>query len=1006
MSLNRYDLATNGLLSTRKDKTMNRDLHRLWILLLFQCCLSGAVLLVPTHVHAEVNGMDLTGQETGFSSTLYNSTNGLPTSEANDIVQTDNGLIWIGSYSGLIRYDGNEFYRFDSSTGVSSVVCLYEDSRQRLWIGTNDNGIALYEDGEFRFFDKQNGLRSSSIRSIAEDGNGNILMATTAGIAWLDKNETIHMIKDPQINGKYICKLSQDAAGTIYGVTLDGELFTIVDLEIDAFYKKTDLGYGDVKCVSPDPANPGYVYIGMDNSAILYGDLKNEFGRYRVLNAAPQTYINDIYPTGSMVWVCADNGIGYLDPSMRYHTIDKLPLTSSVDSALIDEEGNAWFTSSRQGVMKISPSHFIDLNRVAEMENTVVNTTCLFGEDLYIGTDQGLYILNHKYEQVSNDLTELLADIRIRCILTDTQNQLWICTYSEYGLICYHADGTYETYNENNGLASNHVRLVKELSDGSILVSCSGGVHRIYKGIVGRHFDARTGINNTEILTIEEGKNGVLYFGSDGNGIYRIDGEEVTCLTEDDGLTSDVIMRIKKDPVRPDLYWIISSNSIAYMKDDQITTVTRFPYSNNFDLYFDGANGAWVLSSNGVYVTNVDSMLHGEAPQYTLYDVNCGLSHIATANSFSCLDPEGNLYISGTDGVTLINIHSIENDSDQVRLVIPYVEFDGKLVMRNEWDTIHIPPRCKRLTIYAYALTYSTKNPRVSCYLEGFDDEPQTMSHIEMKPVDYTNLESGEYVYHLALIDTLTGGEERSISVTFIKDKAFYEFLWFKLLMAALVLTVIICAANLHTRRKTEALLKKQKEDEIIIDQIIQAFAKCIDMKDDYTNGHSFRVAKYTRLLVDKMGYPEQEARHIQHVALLHDIGKISIPDEILHKNSRLTDEEFHKIQEHAQNGYEILKDIQLVPDIAIGAGYHHEHLDGSGYPKGLKGDEIPMIAQIIAVADTFDAMFSTRPYRKQMPIADVIAELRRVSGTQLNGDVVECLASLVDEGVIGNEKC
>lgn len=986
---------------------MNRRMHNfLILLLLFPCCLAGMALLTPAHVHAEVNGMDLTGQDSGFSSTLYNSANGLPTSEANAILQTDNGLIWIGSYSGLIRFDGNEFYRFDSTTGISSVVCLYEDSMKRLWIGTNDNGLAVYEDGGFRFFDKKDGLRSSSIRSIAEDNDGNIVMATTAGIAWLDKDEAIHMVKDPQINGKYICRLSQGEDGTIYGVTLDGELFTIVDLEIDAFYKKTDLGYGDVKCVTPDPANPGYVYIGMDNSAILYGDLKNEFDRYRVLNVAPQTYINDIHPTGSMVWVCADNGIGYLDPSMRYHEIQNIPLNSSIDSVLIDAEGNAWFTSSRQGVLKISPSHFIDLTSVAGIEPAVVNTTCRFGEDLYIGTDKGLYILNSKYEQIENDLTELLKDVRIRCIMADTQDQLWICTYSEYGLICYHSNGTHRSYNEKNGLASNRVRLVKELSDGSILVSCSGGVHRIYKGIVGRHFDARTGINNTEILTMEEGNDGVLYFGSDGNGIYRIDGEDVTCLTEEDGLASDVIMRIKRDPVRTDLIWIITSNSIAYMKHDRITTVKRFPYSNNFDIYFDGANGAWILSSNGIYVTNVDSMLHGKDPQYTLYDINCGLPHITTANSFSCLDPDGNLYISGTDGISLINIHSIENDSDQVRLTVPYVEFDGKLIMRNDWDTVHIPASCKRLTIYGYALTYSTKNPRVSFYLEGFDDKPQTMSQIEMKPVDYTNLESGKYVYHLALIDTLTGGEEQSISVTFIKDKAFYEYLWFKLVTASLVLAVIICISNLHTQRKTAALLKKQKEDEITIDQIIQAFAKCIDMKDEYTNGHSFRVAKYTKLLAEKLGYPEQEATHIQHVALLHDIGKISIPDQILHKNSRLTDEEFHKIQEHAQNGYEILKDIQLVPDIAIGAGYHHEHLDGSGYPKGLKGDEIPMTAQIIAVADTFDAMFSTRPYRKQMPIADVIAELRRVSGTQLNGDVVECLASLVDEGVIGNEKC
>ena len=118
--------------------------------------------------------VDITARDDGYSAVLYDNTNGLPTAEANAIESTRDGFIWIGSYSGLIRYDGNTFERIDSTTGIASVVSLYADSKDRLWIGTNDSGVALMEKGSLKMFTKADGLMSSSIRSITEDEEGNI----------------------------------------------------------------------------------------------------------------------------------------------------------------------------------------------------------------------------------------------------------------------------------------------------------------------------------------------------------------------------------------------------------------------------------------------------------------------------------------------------------------------------------------------------------------------------------------------------------------------------------------------------------------------------------------------------------------------------------------------------------------------------------------------------------------------------------------------------------------
>ena len=180
---------------------------------------------------------------------------------------------------------------------------------------------------------------------------------------------------------------------------------------------------------------------------------------------------------------------------------------------------------------------------------------------------------------------------------------------------------------------------------------------------------------------------------------------------------------------------------------------------------------------------------------------------------------------------------------------------------------------------------------------------------------------------------------------------------------------------------------------------MIEAFAKVIDMKDTYTNGHSTRVAEYTALLAKELGYDDETVEKYYNIALLHDIGKIGIPAEVLNKPGKLTDEEFKIIKSHSAQGFKVLKDISIMPELAIGAGAHHERPDGKGYPKGLSGDEVPRVAQIIGVADTFDAMYSDRPYRKRMNFDKAVSIIKEVSGTQLYPDVVDAFVRLVEKG-------
>ena len=208
---------------------------------------------------------------------------------------------------------------------------------------------------------------------------------------------------------------------------------------------------------------------------------------------------------------------------------------------------------------------------------------------------------------------------------------------------------------------------------------------------------------------------------------------------------------------------------------------------------------------------------------------------------------------------------------------------------------------------------------------------------------------------------------------------------------------------NINSRN--HRFIKKLNDNSILIQEVtlqsITAIANTIDAKDEYTKGHSQRVAEYTYAIARELGLSEKEAADIRYVALLHDIGKIAIPDSILNKAGRLTNDEFAIMKSHSEEGAKILKDIQLLPELDVGAKYHHERYDGTGYPSGLKGDEIPFTARIICVADSYDAMSSNRVYRPRLSDDDILNELERCMGTQFDPEVTAAFIHLLKEGKV-----
>ena len=773
----------------------------------------------------EMAVLDPVSQSVSYSAVVYNNTNGLPTSEANAIVQTAEGAIWIGSYGGLIRYDGNTFEQIDPRLGINSVKCLFVDSRDNLWIGTNDGGLAMMHRGEICFWHESDGLGAAKVNGIAEDTDGNIYVCSK-GIAIITPDMVLYPVDDPLITSAYVDYIKLGADGLLYCTTYEDDVFTLRNGRVVDYFDHSETGILGISCILPDRNDPEKLYIGAEGSVLYHCSLKSSTDAAEYTVISPLSGVNKIEQIGDKIWLCCLNGIGVLDEE-GFHYLEDLPMNDSVVQVIADYEGNLWFASTRRGVMKLVANRFTDLFKRYQLPDRVVNTTCMYQGKLFVGTDTGLLVLNEDgpvsdipvtevktaagKELHSEDLLSLLDGTRIRSVTQDSKNRLWISTTRSLGVVRYDR-GTVIVFGADDGLFSNQTRIVHETMDGSFLVVCTGGLNIIRDDRVVGGYGQADGISNPESLTVCTAPNGDIVVGSNGDGVYIINERGIRCITTQDGLSSGVVMRIKYDPAR-EIFWLITGNAIVVMNTDyEVKVISRFPYANNFDLYENSQGYMWVLSGSGIYVASAEELLTNKDVNPAHFSIANGLPFITTSNSYSALTPDGELYIAGNSGVIKVNIDAPTEEIGDLKMSVSYIDADGVRLYPDDQGAFVIPSSARKLTIYGFVYNYSLNDPLVSCYLEGFDLEPVTVSHSELDPVSYTNLRGGSYRFIMELKDS-KGQYSKQVWVNIIKEKALYEKGWFYLLVGLGLLALIITANHFYVRHRMQILEEKQKEE-------------------------------------------------------------------------------------------------------------------------------------------------------------------------------------------------
>ena len=222
-------------------------------------------------------------------------------------------------------------------------------------------------------------------------------------------------------------------------------------------------------------------------------------------------------------------------------------------------------------------------------------------------------------------------------------------------------------------------------------------------------------------------------------------------------------------------------------------------------------------------------------------------------------------------------------------------------------------------------------------------------------------------------------------------------------IMSAISIIAAIYGFVLQGIIKNQAQITKQRQehDNQIIEQTMKTFSNFIDNKDTYTQGHSTRVAAYVREMAKRMGLDEQTQLNMYYAGLMHDIGKLTVADDVLNKTSRLSNDEWNLIQQHTTNGAMLLKNFTILPEINDAVLYHHERFDGTGYMNRMSGKDIPLVARMVGIADAYDAMNTNRCYRLKFSEERIISELDRCRGKQFDPDIVPYLISMIKDGTI-----
>ena len=793
-----------------------------------------ALLLVMCPLAAPAYAQDLEENSSSYVATVYNERNGLPTGEANAILQTSDGYIWVGSYGGLIRYDGSNFrnYSTEGKLPSASVRSLFEDSEGRLWIGTNDAGVFYMENDEILPVEKPADNSFLIIRDFAEGYSNTIYVASNSGMAMIHGGVLTPCHGD-RIEGETVYTVGVDSYGRVWGRLNSGKCAVVQDnfviqvFDTEAFF---DDGQ-EISCAASDAA--GNIYLGSSGNEVLRlsftGD-SLEISDITVEHIDTQNVSSHnkiIAADDGRMSVCGNYGMCVIEADGSILSFDDSDYASAVNDAIIDYEGNIWFGTTSNGTVKYTKGCFESPNKVAGLEEIAVNAVVKQLDGYYVATDAGVTAYDADWRPVENAFTEIYGEVRVRSLLADSDGGVWVASYDPSASVGRYdpATDTVKAYGPEDGILSSKVRSLLELSDGRIAVGTQEGLNVIKDGEVVQVVGVNDGLEAASTLCILESYDGKILVGSDGNGIYEIDGDSVINHGFNEGLAEGAVLRMLADP-EGNGYFVSAGDSLYYFDGASYEKLAiQKGMGGIFDLYLrDGK--LWTLQNSGIRSYDRAALLAGESPAPTEYTFAHGLTGSINANTWNCLDEDGTLYVSTRNGVSIFRFREVP--SAVPKGIISSVIVDGEVV-ENPTELV-LSANANRMTVDFAALSFTdTAKTGIRYWLEGFAEDETELVNEKSGYISYTNLPGGEYNFHLTIFDPNEPDASVSYEMPISKAKKLQEH---PILLTCLILFVLVVCAVIITgvvRTKIRGIQAQEKSYHRIAEKSLKALAKYMD---------------------------------------------------------------------------------------------------------------------------------------------------------------------------------
>lgn len=968
---------------------LRRMLIFAWVLLVLS-----ASMLFPASAHSVITPAEQ-------MQARWNTDNGFPSETVRDIVMTANGLLWFATADGLIRYDGYSFTILNKHTEPSfpamgtSVLCAAPNGD--LWVGTNGNGLLHLADGVWSSITTQNGALSDAVNDINILPDGSVAVAVPTGVYFVHADGGIGDCFALSDRALVVRDIAVGSAGNVFGVTEDGKLFSIMDGGFSFFTFQKNGWNKEGTYTAIDSAGERFLIGCADGSLIILE--KDTNGEYvpRLVQTELTTVSHISHDAENNFHIISQDGWGILFADGTYACMQKNGV-AGLSAFCCDFQGNFWLGTRQNGAVKISKTDCRNWNVLYGLPAFSAQSFLQYDTFTCVGTTEGLLMLDDAGSQVENELTRATAGQSVQYLLADRNGALWAAAGST--LYQLQKTGALQTFSAQNGLPTYTVRVLSELENGDIAVGTDNGLCLLRENRVLHTFDAATGMLG-RVSALLQMQNGTLLVGTVGNGVYSVaqDGR-VQAYGAEAGLPAGKVACMVRDPSTADRIWFSIGSELLYQ--DSARVAMRFSGLNLTgeitDLFFTD-EALWVITTNGAAVVRkADMFTQSDTLPYETIGKQQGVLAALDADSQNFADENGILYLCTGNGVNQIDTKTYQSRTPIPRILF-YTAQSGKNTISLR-DGVTVPGTGSAVQLCFTAITFgSTADFYLEYKLEGVDTAYTRVTPASEICVNYNRLPYGNYTFSVRAVDKngILLGE--SASVTFQKAESNNERVVFWIAITAAATIVVGGGVLLGMAIHNAVLKQRQKRYQDITRQSISAIVNTVDAKDPYTRGHSDRVAKYAAEIARRYGLKPLKVSDIYYSALLHDIGKIGIPDEILKKPGKLTKEEYEIIKTHAAIGADIVKDISAIPHIRRGIHDHHERYDGNGYPRGLRGNGISLEGRIIGMADAYDAMASARGYSAPHTKDYITAEIREGRGKQFDPKIADIVLQMMEEG-------